>query len=398
MTITNNSSFNRTLGIYIHIPFCVKKCAYCDFLSFENESEKIHRAYVKALIKEIEAYALIYGDKYTVDSVFIGGGTPSLLLPGMIYDVIRAVKSEFNVAVNAEITIEANPGTLTGAKPEYYHNAGINRLSLGAQSFNDRILEILERVHIAGDISKHYKTARESGFENINIDLIFGIPGQNLDIWKETLDRALGLDPEHISFYGLQIEQGTKLFNMIEAGEYREIPDESDREMYHYTIKELKSSGYSHYEISNAAKAGYECRHNLKYWSMDDYLGVGLGAHSYIGGMRFGNTKDLDEYVERNLKRSSDMLEHEKVWEFFHENSASDDISEYMFTGLRMMKGVSLKDFERRFGRRIKDAYSVEWPAIERYIADGLLILDYERLKLSEKGIDISNRIMSEFV
>ena len=385
--ITNSDK--KKLGIYVHIPFCLKKCGYCDFLSFEDVPAPVHEKYVKALIKELESSVEIYGNYFIVDSIFIGGGTPSLLIPGIIYDVIQAVKSNFDVDADTEITVEANPKTLSGAKLESYLNAGINRLSLGVQSFDDIILEVLGRVHSSEDAVISFKMARKAGFKNINLDLMFGIPQQSVDTWGETIDAAIGLEPEHISFYSLQIEEETKFYEILEAGTYEKVSDELDREMYHYAIEKLRGAGYGHYEISNAAKSGCECRHNVKYWSMDDYLGVGLGAHSYIDGVRFGNIRDLEKYIGLNL---------ENPREFCRVNSAGDDMSEYMFTGLRMMKGIDLGDFESRFKKPLKDAYKGEWPAIERYIDGGFLILDGGRLKLSEKGIDISNRIMSEFV
>jgi len=398
MTITNKKENCKTLGIYVHIPFCLKKCGYCDFLSFENKAVPAHKEYVKALLNEVESYGAEYSNNYLVDSVFIGGGTPSLISPDMIGDIIGAIKYNFNFDGDTEITIEANPGTLTGEKLDAYLAAGINRLSIGAQSFDDCILKILGRVHLAGDIYKNYRLAREAGFENINLDLIFGIPGQHIDIWKETLSGAIGLDPGHISFYSLQIEEGTRFYEMFEAGMYEKLSDELDREMYHYAVRELSDAGYTHYEISNAAKDGHECRHNIKYWSFKDYLGTGLGAHSYMDGVRFGNTKDPEKYIKLNLEGNDEPHGNEKLHEWRHENSFNDDVSEYMFTGLRMTKGIDLNDFENRFGKTLADTYKKEWAAVRRYIGDGLLIIDGRSLRLSEKGIDISNRIMSEFV
>ena len=394
MTTTNNK---RKLGIYAHIPFCIRKCAYCDFLSFEDESAVVHKVYIKALTKEIETNSKVYNNNYIVDSIFIGGGTPSLILPSMIDDVIKAVKHNFNMAIDSEITIEINPKTLSMDKLKSYADSGVNRVSIGAQSFNDYVLKILGRIHLAENILKNFKMLRAAGFKNINIDLIFGVPAQSLNVWKESLDKALELSPEHLSFYGLQVEEGTKLHKMIADRKYKKVDDELDREMYHLAVKELKKAGYKHYEISNAAKNGYECRHNLKYWSLDDYLGAGLGAHSYIDGMRFGNVRDLEKYIEANLENQQES-EHLKCQEWSNKNSAEDDISEYMFTGLRRTRGINLVEFESRFKRPLKEVYKKEWPAVEKYIKNKLLILEGESLMLSEKGIDISNRIMSEFI
>ena len=394
------TTINKPLGIYIHIPFCKKKCAYCDFLSFETESAVIHKAYTKALIKEIEARGAelngnaVNGNKYFVNSIFIGGGTPSILLPSMINDVITAVKDSFNTDINMEVTIEANPGTLSELKIKSYLKSGINRLSIGAQSFNDFILKILRRAHFSDDIYTGFKMAREIGFDNINLDLMFAIPGQTIELWADTLSKAIELEPEHISFYGLQIEEGTKFYEMFVKGPYEKISDELDREMYHYAVEKLQGSGYEHYEISNAAKAGYECRHNIKYWSMDEYLGFGLGAHSYISGKRYGNIRGFDEYIELAIEKA----DYEKLRESSQKNSFSDDVSEYMFTGLRKTKGISLDDFKKRFKKPIEEVYYREWPAIERYIKSGFLVVDGCMMNLSEKGIDISNKVMSEFI
>jgi len=376
MTITNKAGSDKPLGIYVHVPFCVKKCLYCDFLSFENEDKSAHEAYAKGLIKEIEEKAAFIekaGMKYTVDTVFIGGGTPSIMAPALVGDMIYAVKQTFNVDVNIEITIEANPGTLGEEKLKSYLSYGVNRLSIGAQSFDDRMLKTLGRIHSPLDIDRCFKAARASGFKNINLDLMFALPGQTLETWEDTLDRAVELCPEHISFYSLQIEEGTKIHDLLSSGVYEGMADELDREMYRLAVKKLPEAGYAHYEISNAAKPGFECRHNIKYWTMEEYLGFGEGAHGYIGGKRLFDGKT-------------------------HENSASDDISEYMFTGLRMMRGINLSDFERRFKKPVREIYHKEWPAVERYIKDGFLIMESGNIRLSEKGIDISNRIMSEFI
>ena len=382
----------------MHIPFCVKKCSYCDFLSFEGEQAPIHEAYAEALVKEIELLSQVYSKKYLVNSIFIGGGTPSILALSTVSGIMHAVRAAFHVEKDAEITIEANPRTLSALKLESYLSAGINRLSIGAQSLDDAVLKSLGRVHLSRDVFDCYGMARAAGFNNINLDLMFGVPGQTFEIWKSTLDEALGLEPEHVSFYSLQVEEGTKLHEMLAAGAVEGVSDELDRKMYHFAAKALQGAGYCHYEISNAAKPGLECKHNVKYWSMANYLGAGLGAHSYIGGARFGNVRSLEKYIEMGSKRSGELTEIGALREWVHENDPADDMSEYMFTGLRMMKGISTEDFENRFGRRLVDVYAKEWPAVERYISGGFLIFEGGMLRLSEKGVDISNRIMSEFM
>ena len=265
---------NKPLGVYVHIPFCMRKCPYCDFLSFENESALVHKVYVKALMKELEAHGEVYGNDYTVNTLFIGGGTPSLLLPSMVKDIADAVKDNFNMDINSEITIEANPRTLSPAKLSGYLEAGVNRISIGVQSFNDLVLKILGRPHTAEDGYSACRMAREAGFKNINLDLMFGIPGQHGETWMETLMVAVGLSPEHVSFYSLTIEEGTKFHDMFETGPYAKLPDEVEREMHAMAVKELSGAGHQRYEISNAAKPGHECRHNIKYWTFEDFTCV----------------------------------------------------------------------------------------------------------------------------
>src|SRR5665648_50683 len=420
--MTINKSTLKKLGLYLHIPFCMKKCLYCDFLSFADVSTAIQNDYMKSLIQEVALKGKIYGNKYDVDSIFIGGGTPSLINEALIVDLMSAVKANFNVLEDAEITIESNPKTLTKNKLEAYFGVGINRISIGAQSLDDNCLKLLGRIHNTEDFGDNFKLARTAGFENINIDLMFAIPGQSSEIWKETLKKAIELKLEHISFYSLQIEEGTPYFEMFKTGKLDQTVDEVDRDMYHTGIKMLKEAGYSHYEISNAAKPGYECRHNLKYWSFDDYLGMGLGAHSFIrnGGrdinridgvnnknvpshtsgkngsyetneIRFSNTKNLENYMEKCRTGKSAV-------DWHHINTQKDSISEYIFTGLRKTKGINLQEFEKMFGMSVEEYYKEQWLNINRFIRDKCLFMSRDKLMLTEKGIDISNTILTEFV
>lgn len=395
MTIINN------LGLYLHIPFCVRKCDYCDFMSFGGLSEEDQKSYFRSLIREIESYAKVYNNKYYVDTIFIGGGTPSLVDESLISGLMAAVRRNFNIHEDGEISIESNPKTLTKNKLNTYLKAGINRLSMGAQSFDDELLRTMGRIHTTGDFLKNYSLARECGFRNINIDLMFAIPGQTMETWMDTLGQAIGLVPEHISFYGLQIEEGTPFFAMFQKGLLKQIDDELDREMYHNAVNTFRDNGYGHYEISNAAKPGYECRHNLKYWSMSDYLGLGLGAHSFIEGTRFSNTTDFKEYIQvggYSFGRWSCQNADSPFVRWHHENSREDSISEFLFTGLRKIKGVDLGEFERRFGQPIEAVYSANWSQIQRYLEEGLLIRSGDNLRFSGEGIDISNTILTEFV
>lgn len=377
----------KALGIYLHIPFCLQKCNYCDFLSFGGSSEEAQTEYIQSMVREIAYHGEVYRNRYYVDSIFIGGGTPSLIEASLIADLMTAIKDNFTIDPMAEITIESNPKTLTAEKLNKYLELGINRLSIGAQSFNESILKFMGRAHSAKDFFDSYSLARKCGFQNINIDIMFGIPGQTKEIWSETFDQALDLEPEHLSFYSLQLEEGTPFFKMYEAGKLKETDEQLDRDMYHYALNALKRRGYEHYEISNASKVGYECRHNLKYWSMEDYLGIGLGAHSYLDGLRFSNHRKLGEYIK--AKTLSAYIQ----WQ--HENAKEENISEFLFTGMRKMKGIDLKDFRQRFGIALESLYG---EVLQKYQELNLLEIKEGYIRFTEQGIDISNRVLAEFV
>ena len=381
----------KKLGLYLHIPFCMKKCLYCDFLSFAETGAVIQKSYMEMLIQEIILKGKLYGKNYITDTIFIGGGTPSLIDEALIVDLMSAVKANFNVLEDAEITIESNPKTLTKNKLEAYSRAGINRISIGAQSMDDNCLKLLGRIHTAEDFVENFNFARDAGFKNINIDLMFAIPGQSMEIWKESLKKVIVLQPEHISFYSLQIEEETPYFEMFKAGKLNQTADEIDRNMYHLGIEMLKEAGYSNYEISNAAKPNFECIHNLKYWSFTDYLGIGLGAHSFIDCIRSSNTRDMELYMEqcRNGQNAED---------WHHINTQKDNISEYIFTGLRKTEGIDLRKFRNIFGIPIEEYYKEQWPNINKFIRDKYLFMRNDKLLFTEKGVDISNTILVEFV
>lgn len=400
----------KNLGIYIHIPFCIAKCKYCGFYSRGGSTAREHKEYVDSLMEDIREYGRVYGvnsqagceakpriggeDKfeaggqglYTVDTIFIGGGTPTIIEPYLIDDILDGLRENFNISAGAEITIDSNPKTLTAEKLGIYREAGINRLSIGVQSFDAGILKTLGRKHTAEDAVKSFRLARQQGFDNINLDLMFAIPGHSMKLWEETLGQAISLGPEHISFYSLQIEEGTPFFEMFKAGEIDQVPDELDREMYHMAIARLKAAGYGHYEISNCAKPGYECKHNLKYWSMEDYLGIGSNASSFMGGVRFTEEPSCE----------------------YHENSKADNMAEFVFTGLRKIRGIDLGEFEQRFGCDFWQVYSketlgeIDYNELRAFVNEGFLIEETienrDMLRLSEEGMDISNRIMSIFV
>lgn len=373
-------------GIYIHVPFCLRKCNYCAFLSSPaGESER--ERYVNYLLKEIA----LRSDTITeVDTVFFGGGTPSLLTPKQIGDVLSAVRAAFSVTPDAEITMEANPATLTSESLQGYRTAGINRLSMGVQSFHDERLKVLGRIHSAEDARREFRLAREAGFDNINIDLMFSIPGSTLEEVLEDIDCVCELGPEHVSFYSLQLEEGTPFFEAFERGELTEIPDDLDREMYHQGIARLAENGYWQYEISNFCKDGKLSRHNYKYWCMNEYLGLGLGASSYAGGCRIVNASDMDEYAR--------MIDEGKVpAEDIYRNSGDDDVAEAAFTGLRRLEGIW---FDEILGSRenFEEHYHEVMPEIMEFAANGFLVVDDEGMRLTERGIDVSNRIMALLV
>lgn len=366
----------KTLGIYIHIPFCLSKCNYCGFYSRGGASTAEQQLYIESLAGDIKTYSSLYGSRYLVDTVFIGGGTPSILDAAAIGQVLDTLRAHFEIAEDAEITIESNPKTLTEQKLIAYRRAGVNRLSIGLQSFDESCLKTLGRVHTVRDFVENFQMARASGFDNINVDLMFAIPGHTMEIWEDTLGRAIALAPEHISFYSLQIEEETPFYDMFMAEEFDQIPDDVDRDMYHTAIRRFKEAGYEHYEISNCAKPGRQCRHNLKYWSMEDYLGIGSGASSYVDGIRF---------TQPPLSA-------------LHENGFSDDAAEFVFTGLRKTSGISLEEFKERYGRAFWKVFADRRSALSSYFESGQLVEEDGILRLTEEGFDISNAIMAIFV
>ena len=400
----------KKTGIYIHIPFCVRKCNYCAFLSFPADGAP-REEYAEALVREIELRTRT-GDMPEIDTVYVGGGTPSVLDVSQMRDIMHAVNKHFIFKDGAELTIEANPATLGVkdgvmlAKMQAYKYIGFNRLSMGIQSMDNDRLHFLGRIHTPENVERDVELIRRKGFYNINLDLIFSAPGETPDDAMADLEKVLSFDPEHISCYSLQIEEGTPFASMIESGEITEVPDEEDRETYHRICARLKEAGYEHYEISNFAKPGFRSRHNSLYWNMDDYIGLGLGASGFLGGVRYKNTSDLDEYFKA-LKEGRLPVEEE------HVNTAFDNISEAVFTGLRRIEGVSYSDALDAYFKaedadkplaadKPEDAF---WKIFREarkeakdYSARGLLVIDDDGIRLTEQGIDISNSIMSLFV
>lgn len=419
------------LSLYLHIPFCEKKCDYCDFLS--APADKITRdTYVEALLEEIASYGGCELAQRKITTIFLGGGTPSVLSGEAVASILEKIKSTFNISdrdwKQVEITMEMNPGTVTREKCRQYHAAGINRVSIGLQSADDSELKSLGRIHDYATFLKTYQSVREAGFENMNIDLMAALPGQTVESYRQSLEKVAALEPEHISAYSLIIEEGTPFYEKYGKGKADRLPDEdAEREMYRLTGELLAQAGYHRYEISNYAKAGRECRHNEVYWKRGAYLGLGLGASSLIGHMRYQNTSSLHRYMEfwqdgqgqtfsdGNLRNRYKRGLYDERYQFeLCKLTVEDEMAEFMFLGLRMMEGVSPAEFLRCFGR---DMMSVYGEPIRKYLSLGLLAWrqpagpgsrdgnvsacdngSADRLCLTERGIDVSNVIFADFL
>lgn len=369
------------LELYIHIPFCVKKCQYCDFLSGSSDKDTQHR-YTEALRQEI--LAVQDAESYEVVSVFIGGGTPSILDTEDIAVIMKAAREQFRFSKDAEITIEVNPGTAEKQKFTVYSQLGINRLSLGLQSTDNAELKMLGRIHTYEEFKQTYREAREAGFSNINVDLMFAIPGQTKEGWQQHLRQTAELQPEHISAYSLIIEEGTPF-----AQQDLNLPDEdTEYQMYEDTADILAEYGYHQYEISNYAKAGYACRHNIGYWKRTEYLGLGLGAASLYHGQRFYNTRDMKEYLENS--RDARVIRKETMT-----LSCNEQMEEFAFLGLRMTDGIDEKEFEDCFGAKLTDVYG---KVLYKYKNTGFLEHIGSKWKFTRKGIHVSNHILADFL
>ena len=442
---------SRPVSLYLHFPFCVRKCRYCDFLSGPATEETIEK-YVKLLCREIELRAAELNElpqlRFTdlndsiphratetntppapvpaqgrpIDTIFIGGGTPSLMTPAQMNMVMQALRKSFRVEEGAEISMEMNPGTADREKLLAFRRAGINRLSIGVQSFDDGELKLLGRIHTADQAREIFREARAAGFDNINIDLMSALPGQKIATWEKTLREAVELGPEHISAYSLIIEEGTPFATM----KLPDLPSEDeDREMYHFTKKFLAENGYRRYEISNYAREGFECRHNCGYWTGHEYLGLGLGASSDMGsrfpcrlsvrqdddlpsenpadatnpespeispyGERFRNPSDMEAYrkaVREGCDPEQMRCERQVM-------TREDRMEEFMFLGLRMADGVSEDEFEARFGEKPEDRYG---PVLEKHLAQGVIRRANRRIALTEFGMDVANYVMADYL
>ncbi len=372
-------------GIYVHIPFCKQKCRYCDFLSAPGDSKCI-REYVSALKNEIRSYRNASADT-VADTVYFGGGTPSVLEPETVEEIVDALGESFDLNSVEEFTFEVNPGTVTYQKLKGYKAAGINRLSVGVQSADDEKLKLLGRIHSFKEAVECVEAVKEAGFINFSLDLISALPGQSLKDCERDLEKIIGLEPKHISSYSLIIEPGTPFFKDYgEGGEKRrDLPDEeTDRKMYALTKEMLKSAGYDRYEISNYAKPGFFSRHNSAYWTGKEYFGLGLGASSLIDNVRYSNVRDLKEYIK-------DPKEH--VIEERLDKAAL--MAEFMILGLRMVRGISKKEFERRFKTGFDEVYG---KVLKKLKPAGVIIEEDDTVMLTDYGLDVSNSVFEEFL
>lgn len=374
----------KKIGLYVHIPFCIQKCKYCDFHSFCVAGQNPGQ-YVACLLREMEQVSGIMQD-YQVDTIYLGGGTPSVLSDDQIEKISEKIQCCFSVDPQAEFTMEVNPGTVTFQGLKRYRACGINRLSMGVQALNDSLLETLGRIHHVKDFLEAYAAARIAGFDNLSFDFMFALPEQTLDDWLKTLQKAVLFQPEHLSVYGLQLEEGTELYRR--RNEYHFADDELDREMYHNACRFLKGNGYEQYEISNFSRPGFASKHNLRYWEMKEYYGLGSGASSFFQNARFENPRDLQEYFNFIDNWSADFYQKDT-------ETAEERMDEFMFLGLRKTKGVSDQDFQEQFQVSFFDRYG---SVIEKHLKNGLLMQDCQRIYLSKKGLDLANVVMSDFV
>ena len=406
------------LGIYIHIPFCIKKCYYCDFISYPNKFDWQEK-YIKKIKEEIQAQKQVL-EKYNITTIYIGGGTPSSIESKYIEEILKEIKKYIKQkplnAKKQEITIEVNPGTVTKEKLESYKKTGVNRISIGLQTTNNKLLKQIGRIHNLEDFEKSYKLIKEAGFENINIDLMIGLPDQTIEDIKKSIEKIINLKPKHISVYSLIIEENTKFEKMLEEKKLNLPSEEEERYQYHYVKNKLELAGYTHYEISNFAINGCESKHNLNCWEQKEYIGFGIAAHSYIDKIRMSNTINLEEYLKISSKEIEE--ENKKIDKIKKENSIEenkkielpikigiktineiqsklDEEKEYMLLGLRKIQGISISKFKQKFGENpiflFKEKLS--------YLANEKLIeIDLDQIKLTRKGLDLANIVWEEFI
>lgn len=366
------------MGLYIHIPFCVSKCKYCDFASYSGREDLMHK-YTTAIRREAAEYS-----GFEMDTVYIGGGTPTCLEIGCLDEVLYMARSNFCLTDDFEFTVEANPGTLTREKARLLKKYGVNRISLGAQSFSDKELSFLGRIHTASDTVATVELLRSEGFDNISLDLMYALPGQTMSGLADSLKKLISLNPEHISCYGLKIEEGTPFALMESRGEISEKTEDEYADMYEYIVSELAKNGYERYEISNFAKNGKVSRHNTGYWRCKHYLGLGLGASSYIDGRRFTKANDFDSYFNGFALSEDYSLSKEEL------------MSEFVILGLRLVKdGISASEFKWRFGNDIFDVYGEQ---LNKFQKLDMLDISGDRIRLTDRACFVSNSILYEFI
>lgn len=387
----------KDIGIYVHIPFCKHKCYYCDFISYANKESLVER-YINVLIREITDVAtgnrLDYengiDELFNVNTIYVGGGTPSFIESKYIVNIISTIKEYFKINENAEITLEVNPGTVNENKLKDYFNAGVNRLSIGLQATNDSLLKEIGRIHTYEEFLNTYKLARKIGFKNINADLMIGLPKQTIEDVEKAVNDLIKLGLEHISVYSLILEEGTVLEEQIRSGKLKLPEDEEERKMYWKVKSILEANGYIHYEISNFAKKGYESQHNLDCWRQKEYVGFGVAAHSYTNDVRYSNIENLEEYIENY---ENDKLE--ETFIFNEKLTHNMKVKEYMMLGLRKLNGVSIQEFKEKFAANPIYVFKNE---LEKLVNEDLLEIDGDYIRLTKRGLDLANLVWEEFV
>lgn len=379
------------LALYLHIPFCVRKCRYCVFVSRPlaggGAGKTLVQDYLRALRREIKTTASLAG-RQSLGSIYFGGGTPTLLEPSDLISLLEETRDHFDWGEDMEITVEANPGTISPAGMRLLRDAGVNRLSIGAQSFNPKELGLLGRIHGVAEIYSAYYAAREAGFDNVNLDLIYGIPGQTLSGWRASLEKAVELHPEHLSVYGLSLEEGTPLVEEIAKGWLQPCPEETQVAMWEITGRLLKGAGYERYEIANFASPGRQCRHNLTYWLNRPYLGLGAAAHGYFNGIRYANHSDLETYIESSLQGKLPRAQEEH-------QTPEQERTDTIIMGLRLTRGLSRSAFRNRFGYSFEDVFGEQLAILEQ---EGLMEENEGFIYLTERGCLLANYVLAHFV
>ena len=383
------------LGIYIHIPFCKQKCYYCDFISFVDKQEYIDK-YIESLKRELDSYEL---NKYNITTIYVGGGTPSVIpsknIKDLLYNIKEKIKENKTNWEDIEITLEVNPGTVDRKKLEEYKKAGVNRLSIGLQSANNKLLKEIGRIHTFEEFLKTYNIAKQVGFKNINVDLMIGLPNQTIEDVKQSLTQIIKLNPTHVSVYSLIVEENTKMEKMINSNKLKLPNEEIERQMYWYVKNTLELNKYNHYEISNFSKKGKESKHNLNCWEQKEYIGLGVAAYSYLNNIRYGNTSSLEKYIEIKKFIDKKELEEEEIRIIDEIQNLDDRKKEYMLLGLRKIEGISIQKFKEKY---IDNSIFLFRKELEKLVNEKLLVIDGDNIKLTNKGLDFANIVWEEFV